>query len=396
MSSQTTFGLVVAEDPSYLDWLQSALGANAELQLVQPSGIDDLARAIQSALRTDVVFVQAEPETQSSRCSLLSGLGDRFPDLPTVAVGPRSDPDLVLATMRAGASDFFVLRRDDGQVTELLSRVLRRSFGSRAGSQGKLLSVVSGHPYDGVVFTAEHLALASLERQNTPGARVLLVDAAMPAGAGAVYLNISQNYSLLDAVNDLHRCDQTLVETAFPKHSSGLYLLSLPEDSIGVPRLNYEQLLQLLDVFRSLFAVTVVTLDSTQPLDFLSSVIGQADRSVVLSDQSILKSRHNKYLLRSLRLDDCALDRTGLVVDNYRRRLGLEPEHLAELLELPLLATLSGQPVNRIQAMNSGESMFDVAPKDSYCRDMEALAGALLSGRSEVVRETGLLAKLFG
>ena len=46
--------------------------------------------------------------------------------------------------------------------------------------------------------------------------------------------------------------------------------------------------------------------------------------------------------------------------------------------------------------MNSGESMFDVAPKDSYCRDMEALAGAPLSGRSEVVRETGLLAKLFG
>lgn len=396
MSSNTTYGLVVAEDPSYLDWLQSALGANAELQLLQPSDIDDLARAIQNALRTDVVFVQAEPETQSSRCSLLAGLADRFPDLPTVAVGPRSDPDLVLSTMRAGASDFFVLRRDEGQVAELLSRVLRRSFGSRAGSQGKLFSVVSGHPYDGVVFTAEHLALAALARQNSPGSRVLLVDAAMPAGAGAVYLNISQNYSLLDAVNDLHRCDQTLVETAFPKHSSGLYLLSLPEDAIGQPRLNYEQLLQLLDVFRSLFAVTVVTLDSTQPLDFLGAVIGQADRSVVLSDQSILKSRHNKYLLRSLRLEDCALDRTGLVVDNYRRRLGLEPEHLAELLELPLLATLAGQPVNRIQAMNSGESMFDVAPKDSYCRDMEALAGALLSGRSEVVRETGLLAKLFG
>ena len=396
MSGQNTYGLVVAEDPSYLDWLQSALGATTELQLVQPSDIDDLARVVHSALRTDVVFVQAEPETQSSRCSLLSGLSDRFPDLPTVAVGPRSDPDLVLATMRAGASDFFVLRRDDGQVADLLSRVLRRSFGSRVGSQGKLLSVVSGHPYDGVVFTAEHLALAALERQKTPGARVLLVDAAMPAGAGAVYLNISQNYSLLDAVNDLHRCDQTLVETAFPKHSSGLYLLSLPEDSLGVPRLNYEQLLQLLDVFRTLFSVTVVTLDSTQPLDFLSSVIGQADRSLVLSDQSILKSRHNKYLLRSLRLEDCALDRTGLVVDNYRRRLGLEPEHLAELLELPLLATLAGQPVNRIQAMNSGESMFDVAPKDSYCRDMDALAGALLSGRSEVVRETGLLAKLFG
>src|SRR3546814_19582595 len=40
-----------------------------------------------------------------------------------------------------------------------------------------------------------------------------------------------------------------------------------------------------------------------------------------------------KYMLRALRLDDCTLERTSLLVDGYRKRIGLEPENLAEILD---------------------------------------------------------------
>ena len=390
-------GVVVTEDPAYLDWLEGALGGAAKLRLAQPIQADELIELVQGSQRADVVFVQVEQGTLAARCHMIEVLTERFADLPVVGVGPQGDPEVVLAAMRAGARDFFVLHRDDAQLKELLEKVMRRSVSNRAATQGKLFSVVSGHPYDGVAFLAQHLGLACHERQAA-GARVVLVDASAPVGASAVYLNISQPYNLLDAVNDLGRCDQTLVETAFPKHNSGMYVLSLPEDLMGPSRLNHEELVKLLEVFRSLFAVTVVTLDSTQPMDYLTSVISQSDRSLVLSDQSVLKSRHNKYLLRSLRMENCELDHTGLVVDNYRRRLGLEPTHLAELLELPLLATLSGHGVNRIQAMNSGESMFESAPNDSYCKDIRSLAQILLGGSNKqtvTASEPGLLARLF-
>ena len=206
----------------------------------------------------------------------------------------------------------------------------------------------------------------------------------------------NQAYTLLDAVNDLHRCDQTLVETAFTKHASGLYVLSLPEELVGSPSVDHDALLRLVEVFRSLFAVTVVTLDSNHPMHFLTDMIALADRNLLLSDQSILKSRHNKYLLRALRLEDCSTERMGLVVDNYRRRLGLEPDNLAQLLELPLLATLSGQGVNRIQSMNTGEPLYELAPRDPYCREVDALAAGLLDGREAEVAAPGLLERLFG
>ena len=62
---------------------------------------------------------------------------------------------------------------------------------------------------------------------------MLLVDLATPSGAAAIFLNLNPTYNVLDAINDAHRCDQTLIDTAFPKHSSGVYVLSLPEDLLG-------------------------------------------------------------------------------------------------------------------------------------------------------------------
>jgi pilus assembly protein CpaE len=125
-------------------------------------------------------------------------------------------------------------------------------------------------------------------------------------------------------------------------------------------------------------------------------VANQADRLLLLSDQSILKSRHNKHLLRGLRLEGCALDRTGLVVDDYRRRLGLEPKNLAELFELPLFAALQCELASRAVSMNSGEPLYTLARKDPYALGVKKLAASLLSGLPITAAPTGFLDRLRG
>ncbi len=224
---------------------------------------------------------------------------------------------------------------------------------------------------------------------------VLLVDLATPSGAAAIFLNLNPTYNVLDAVNDAHRCDQTLIDTAFPKHGSGLYVLSLPEDLLGRGSFEPEQLLKLMQVLRGLFAYTVVAIDGHAPIAAVAGLVDMADRTLLLSDQSILKSRHNKYLLRALRAQDCSLERASLVVDNYRRRLGLEPRNLAELFELPLLTALHTESFNRLLSMNSGEPLFTLVKKDPYCGDVRDLATTLLSGDMKpVAQQQGFLDRL--
>jgi pilus assembly protein CpaE len=380
-----TQAVVVADDPVYLSWLENAAGSAAEFSLIRPLDAEDLVERVQMMGRVDVVFFQFEAANLDMRLSMMERLAERMPDMPVAGLGADSNPDIVLAAMRAGARDFFVLRRDEGDVAALLSRLLRRSTPTARSQQkqGQLFGVFASHPHDSIAFVAEHLALACA-RQLPKSEPVLFLDVATPAGAGAIFLNINQSYSVLDAINDVYRCDQTLVDTAFAKHSSGVYLLSLPEDLVGRPAINIEEFLKLLQVLRGLFSCVVLSFDGHLPLEGLAGIISQAERSLLLTDQSIIKSRHSKYLLRALRLEDCPLDRTALLVDNYRRRIGLEPENLAEILDLPLLGVLpSASANNRVQAMNAGEPLFTVAPKDDFCEDIQRVAAALLGGQTK-------------
>ncbi len=393
-----TQALVVADDPVYANWLQTAVSA-AEFSLVRSTDPDDLLSRLEFAGRPELLFIEVHPDNADTRAAMVEAVTERLPEVIIVGLGVDNNPALVLAAMRAGARDFFVLRRDEANIAALVGKLLRRTTTaapSARGKQGVLATVVSAHPYDGISFLAEHLAYACQERLRLKE-RVLLLDMATPAGASSVFLNLSPTYGVLDALNDVHRCDATLVETAFPKHESGLYVLSLPEEHIGRPLLDADAALRLVGVLRGLFACIVIAIDGFASIEVLRGVITQSERTLLVTDQSILKSRHNKYLLRALRAEETPLERMGLVIDNYRSRLGLEPESLSELLGVPLQCTLAANASARIQAMNAGEPLFKVAPKDIYVSEMRRLAGGLVSGQPVAPEEPskGLLGRLF-
>ncbi|QHS09313.1 hypothetical protein [Sinimarinibacterium sp. NLF-5-8] len=390
--------IVVADDPVYLSWLENAAGDATEFSLVRALDAEDLLERVQLMGRIDVAFFQFEIGNLESRLSMVERLSERMPDVPIAGIGPDSNPDVVLAAMRAGARDFLVLRRDEADVAALLTKLVRRStpMVRATQKQGKVFGVLSSHPNKEIAFVAEHIALGLIDQVGR-AEPVLLVDMATPSGAAAIFLNINQSYSVLDAINDVYRWDQTLVDTAFAKHSSGLYLLGLPEDLVGRPQINFDEFVNLLNVARTLFSYVVVAFDGHMPVPSVASIINQADRTLLVTDQSIIRSRHNKYLLRALRLEDCALDRTALVVDNYRKRTGLEPENLAEILDLPVLGTLSASTGNnRIQSMNAGEPMYTIAPKDPFAIDARNLVAALAGGQAYMKPSTaGIFDRLF-
>lgn len=390
-----THALVVAQDAHYLNWLENA-GTAIAFSLARPIDADDLLSQIRAQGPVDLILFEFDAAEMESRAAMMEQVLDRMPEVVVAAIGAEPHPDVVLAAMRAGARDFLVLRRDDATLAAALGRLVRRGVAaapstatSSNAKRGRLYTMLSGHPHDGIAFTASHLALALAELQAGPGERVLLLDAATPPGAASIFLNLTPNYSVLDAVNDVYRCDQTLVDTAFARHSSGLYVLSLPEDLLGIPDLRTDDFLRLVTVLRGLFKSVVCAIDGQAPLPLLSGVLGSADRSLWLTDQSILRSRHSKYLLRALRLHDTPLSSAGLVVDAYQKRLGLEPSHLAELLDLPLVGMLGGDPAVRVQAMNVGESLFKIAPKDPFSLRIRELAAMLIAGEPTLPADRG-------
>jgi pilus assembly protein CpaE len=131
-------------------------------------------------------------------------------------------------------------------------------------------------------------------------------------------------------------------------------------------------------------------------IDALKVVVERSTGVAVLSDQSILASRSSQHLVRALRNVDCRLDNVGLVIDRHQRRQGLEPSKIAELLQLPLFDSLGGDPTARLQAMNAGESLFKIAPRDEYCQDVQRLSHAMMERRAPEGTDTDTRGGFFG
>lgn len=381
---------LVAADPVFLTWLKETLGSSVDLHWVRPEDpIEPVSAQLARIDQLEVAFVEAHPAQQ--RTGLLEQLADENPALLLIAVGADSPSDAVLDAMRAGARDFFVMGRDDQQLSERLRKLMRKSGQTpvRDAARGQLYSVHSAIGSPTAAFTAQHLALALLERAG-PGQRVLLLDVAHPVGAALVFMNLAQTYTLLDAVQDVFRCDQTLIDTAFVRHPGGLYVLSLPEDRVEPPTLDEPDLLTLLEVLSKHFDSIVLCAGNNLALETTTSIIGRAYRSLLIGDGSILSGRANKHLIKALRLEQGQLDRLGLLVDSDGLARGLDAASLAQLVELPLWAEMPVQHVNRIRAMNSGESLYKLFPKDPYCESMRRLAAALAE---QEVRTLGVAAE---
>ncbi len=148
--------------------------------------------------------------------------------LPTTAifaVAQTNDPELILQAMRAGANEFFMWpvpedsfqgavrrtasRRDSAQAQAKPPSVTMVFFGTKGGAGTTTVSVNCA------------VELARLTKRQT-----LIVDLKAGFGEVALFLGVRPRYTVLDALESLHRLDKDFLRELCAKHKSGLEILA--------------------------------------------------------------------------------------------------------------------------------------------------------------------------
>lgn len=373
--------LLLSHDDDSHAWLQTCLGGDVTVLPGDAVNATEAVAEIDNTPDIGVVFVRFDAAHAAAQVETIEAIVAAHPRLPIVAIGTEDSGDTVLAAMRAGAQDFFVAGRDDARLELLLTRVLQRrrapQHDEHGAVHGRLVTVMSAAQSPQVSCVAGHAALV-LESARKRNERVLLFDLSLPGGNATIMFDGAQDYTALDLLRDVGRCDETLVDSAFQRLDSGVYLLGLPEDFLGRSLADeLGDIDRLLDVLCRLFDYVIVGVDSGAGVDAVAALTAQSDHALLLSDQSVLRSRQSRTLVQELRRTGANLGDLRLVIVDHRLDVGISAERLAELLELPFGATLGGRAMQRIRAMNAGESMFDYAPTDAFPRDVTALIRGL-------------------
>lgn len=370
--------VVVTGRKDHLRWLQQALKSSGE---VVPVDVHSLERVLQiiDVTGANMAFIEVEVDEVERQTTLMAGLLAAKPLLSIIAMSKQMEPKLLLAVMRAGARDFIV---PGGEARELAGLVRKLDHHpapmNSAAKHGKALALVSARPDSDTVMLALHLALAM--QTAAPDTKTLLLDLGVPQGDSLTYLGLTSSYSFVDAVRSLRRIDETLIETAFAKHSSGLSILAMPQDTNALQDITSADVYVLLGTLRAYFPNIVISLGGVPQSDFLHLLLGNIEEVLVVVEQSVPSCQQNMILVRDLTSGSLPVESMRLVVDRYYDNLPPSAHEIAKGFGLPLAMTLPPCGVARLNVMNSGLSMFEIAPGETYAVNVRKLAKKLLEG----------------
>jgi pilus assembly protein CpaE len=177
--------------------------------------------------------------------------------------GQESDTMVLIDHVRARVQDF--LRRPVSS-TEL-RQLLERLFTQRTSLQGEMGTIVSFISNKGGVGKSTlSVNAASALAVRYPG-QVLLIDASLQLGICALMLDVVPKTTIVDAVREKTRLDETMLRQLAVKHACGLHVLAAPANAMDASEVDEESVYRILNLAKRAFPFVVVDtfpmLDST-------------------------------------------------------------------------------------------------------------------------------------
>jgi len=292
-----------------------------------PPSLDDVPRFLNQDYDAVIMDLDADPEYALELVESISATG-----ATTVMVySEKTDPDLLLRCMRAGAREFLTIPLDTNKVAEALVRAAARRPVSKPArrSTGRLLTFIGAKGGAGTTMIACNFAVALAQ---DPNQKTLLIDLDLPLGDAALNLGISAEYSTINALQSVDRLDVSFLSQLLIKHSSGVSVLAAPGKFIPYTASD-EAIERLFAVARQDFDNVVV--DWGARVDFSGTAVLKESTTIYLVTQAgIPELRNSNRLIQQF--FQGASPRLEIVINRYEpRSLGVAEEHITKALTRP-------------------------------------------------------------
>jgi pilus assembly protein CpaE len=198
-----------------------------------------------SATTPDVIVVDIRADV-SSAMATIERLRAGAPGAGIFAVANAAEPDLILQAMRAGANEFFTWPPGEEPFGSAVRRTAARRETTQGAGQSTTLAFFGAKGGAGTTTVAVNCAveLARLSKRS-----VIIADLKPGLGEVGLFLGVRPRYSVVDALDNLHRLDRDFLRELVARHKSGLEILAGSEhfDRPGAGDLSaIEELLRLL------------------------------------------------------------------------------------------------------------------------------------------------------
>jgi pilus assembly protein CpaE len=269
------------------------------------------------------------------------------PRTKVVALHPVDDPKIILAAMRAGANEFL-----HPPLEESLPAALERILNSAEtdvipSTRGRIIGFLSAKGGCGATTLACHVAW---ELQNQTGKNVLLADLDLTSGLVGFLMKTPSSYSVLDAIKNLSRLDQSLWKALIVEHCPGLSVIPAPASYSRWDHPDENQLKQVLEFMRTQH--DWVVLDLGRSLNSIATaVLDEIDQLLLVSTLEVVALHGLKSIVHGL-FDQG--EKLQLVLNRTPKLMDISTQELEKILGRSLYAALPNDYMSLYQSYSSG------------------------------------------
>ncbi|MBZ5584470.1 MAG: AAA family ATPase [Acidobacteriia bacterium] len=332
-----TIGLVI-ENRDLMEQTQACLAGLPFRVIVEHQDIGDLSTFLDrlERMRPDVVLVDISGWKEPLE-GLVASIKGATGDPMIIALNVSAEADAILSSLRAGINEYLYPPLEEPLRRALEKRSAERSRRRDAGKNGsgKAFAFFSAKGGCGATTLACHVA-AELGRQTQ---KVLLADLDLDAGMVGFITKTKTVYSILDAVNNLHRLDihywKALVSNGVP----GVEIVSAPLALASKQQPKDEQIRHVLAFARPHYDWTVV--DLGRSLSRMALVaLEEIDEACLVTTLEVPALHQAKQIIQTLLDGGFGKNRIRLILNRSPKRLDITPGELEKMLGVPIFSMI--------------------------------------------------------
>ena len=331
-------GIAVAlltEDYEQLSTLQNRLEATRLGQAVFshvgfPAGpTDSILRQLQDS-GAEVVIVDVPPRDPQRAVRTIELIKTTTLQIAIFAYGEMTQPSGIVASMRAGAGEYI----DSSAGPDALLEALTRYSSSRTRARGtagraRVFTFLSAKGGAGCTTAAVNTALALQQAHDD----VVLLDFA-PIGHAALHLNLRPQFGILDALQNLHRMDVSLLDGLMTTTKEGLHVLAGPQQPYPTEPTPGE-LARLFDLVVNHCRFVVV--DASSRLDPTTRLLSDLSNAVLVVAQTDVVSLWSAGRIYNFLEEGTGRDRLRIVLNRYKKIPGFTDDDVQQVTNCKVL-----------------------------------------------------------
>jgi len=308
---------LLAEDREHLSELQnrleaSRLGRAVFSQVGYPVGpTDSILRQIQDS-RAEVVIVDIPPQDADRAIKAIELIHTTTQQISIFASGEMTQPVNIVSSMRVGACEYLDYSAGSEALLEALTRFSSTRTRAHGGAgKARIFTFISAKGGAGATTAAVNTALALQQSHGD----VVLVDFA-PIGHAALHLNLRPQFGVLDALQNLHRLDVSLLDGLMTTTKEGLHLLAGPQQpyqSTPTPG----ELARLFDLLVNHYRFVII--DASNRLDPITRLLSDLSNAVLVIAQTDVVSLWSAGRIHNFLEEGTGRNRMRIVLNRHKK-----------------------------------------------------------------------------